>query len=142
MNRFRLWHSVLLAIVVIAVCPVIGCDRGPETYTLSGKATYQGKPIPAGTIYLEPDPAQGGTGPQALAIIENGQYRTVAGKGVGWGPYLIKVVGYDGKPATQSGEELPDGKPLFIPYETTVNLPRESSTQDIEVQEQTSRSTP
>jgi hypothetical protein len=112
---------------------VAGCNPGPETYALSGQATYQGKPIHAGTIYFEPDTEKGGTGPQGLALIENGHYRTVAGKGVGWGAYKFKVVGYDGQPATVSGEELPDGKPLFVPYEATVELPRATSTYDIVV---------
>ncbi|MCZ2342770.1 MAG: hypothetical protein LC104_13420 [Bacteroidales bacterium] len=133
MSRSRGMIRLLFVGLAGAGLSVAGCNRGPETYTLSGQVTFHEKPVPSGTIYWEPDTEKGGTGPQAIAKIENGQYRTATGKGVGWGAYKVKVVGYDGKPATQSGEELSEGKPLFIPYETTIALPRQSSTQDIVV---------
>lgn len=122
--------------VALAGCTLAlaGCgDSGPKRYQVSGKVTYKGKPVPKGFITFEPDSSKGNEGPGGGAEIVDGEYSTESGKGVLGGPYRVKIVGYDGVPTRQSGEELPDGKPLFIPYETTVDFPKESTEKDFDV---------
>jgi hypothetical protein len=53
--------------------------------------------------------------------------------GVVGGPHRVRIIGYDGVPAKVQGEELADGKPLFPPYETTVDFPRERTEKNFEV---------
>jgi hypothetical protein len=109
---------------------VAGCaDKGDTLYDVSGTATYDGKPIPAGIIYFDPDGSTGGT--QGFANIRDGKFTTaVDGRGVKGGTYLVRVSGYDGKP----GNEAPLGKPLWVPeYEFKKDLPKEKSELTIEV---------
>ncbi len=110
-----------------------GGDDGPPRYQLSGNATFAGKPIPKGFITFSPDASKGNSGPGSGAAIENGRYVTEEGKGVVGGPHVVKIVGTDGVPATESGEELPDGKSLFKPFEASADLPKENGEKDFDV---------
>ncbi len=47
------WAPVCAALGALAGCA--GSD-GPPRYPLSGTATYQGEPVAAGVMLLEPDP--------------------------------------------------------------------------------------
>jgi hypothetical protein len=41
-----------------------GCgSSGPPRYHISGKVTYGGQPVAAGSVMLVPDTSQGNTGP-------------------------------------------------------------------------------
>jgi len=108
----------------------VSCDGGGG-YKVSGKVTFAGNPVPKGQITFSPDTAQGNTGPSAVAQIVNGEYRTETG--IAGGAYHIRIIGTDGKPTTTSGEELPEGKPLFEPFETSIDLPKENTTKDFEI---------
>jgi len=101
-----------------------GCGSGEKLYDVSGTATQNGKPIPAGIIYFDPDPMKGGTGTQGFASINDGKYTTaVNGRGVRGGSYVIRITGYDGKTAN----EAPLGQPLFSEYEVKKDLPAANS---------------
>ncbi len=117
-----------------------GCSQpkndGPPRFILSGTVTYDGKPVPKGFITIEPDSEKGNTGPGSGAPIADGEFSTPAETGHVGGPHRIRIVGYDGVPTTEEGEELADGKPLFPTYETTVDLPKENGTQDFTVPKQ------
>lgn len=133
MSRFSL---VLTACCVVSFPFIAGCGKssdGPQRYAVSGAVTYQGKPVPKGFITLEPDADRGNSGPGGGTEIVNGQYNTKVEGGVVGGPYKVRIVGTDGVPATVSGEELTEGKPLFQPYETTVEFPKQASVQDFAV---------
>lgn len=96
-----------------------GCSSDPKLYVVSGTANYDGRPIAAGNIFFDPDPLKGGTGPQGIASITNGKYTTaVDGQGIRGGPYVIRILGYDGKRAN----EAPLGQPLFDEYELKKEL--------------------
>lgn len=114
---------------------IVGCDSGTEgQYEASGKVTYNGQPVAKGFIYLIPDSSQGNQGPGGGAPIENGEYRTADGKGIVGGPYIVEIEGYDGvASASEDGEPLPDGKPLFSKYRTTVDFPKEDVEQDFDI---------
>jgi len=114
-----------------------GSRSGVDLFSLSGSVTFDGKPVPAGTVTFEPDSAKGNRGPGAVAQIKDGRYSTARGTGHTGGQYLVRILGYDGVPTTIDGKPggmtLPDGKLLFPPYQTTANLPKASAEQNFEV---------
>lgn len=129
-----MWGSSASLIGGVMVAMLLaGCrgTEGPSQYELSGTVTFQGKPVPAGTITFEPDAVKGNHGPQGFALIQDGRYDTRAeGRGSVGGPQVVRISGSDGVAA---GEAFPTGKPLFEPYTTSVDLPKESSTHDFDV---------
>lgn len=107
-------------VLVLLLAFAAGCGSDPKLHHVSGTATYDGQPIPAGIIDFDPDPLKGGTGTQGFANILNGKYTTaVNGQGVRGGAYVIRITGYDGKTAN----EAPLGQPLFDEYEVKKDLP-------------------
>jgi hypothetical protein len=129
-NRSRTY-----ARIVLLMCSswLIGCgagaDDGPARFRVSGKVTFNGKPVAAGTIYFEPHAEKGNRGPAGSAQIKNGQYDTNNGKGVVGGPHLIMIDGYDGNATA----DAPFGKPIFVPHTVEEDLPKSDTTKDIDV---------
>ena len=118
----------------------LGCG-GDGTHRVSGKVTFQGKPVPAGKIYFIPDGSKGNKGPTGYADIKDGQYDTSAKGGAGAvaGPVIIAIEGLDPnappdkpKKGEESSEEA-TVKVLFPRYELSFEMPKESTTKDIEV---------
>lgn len=128
--RYRHRCLVVLAAVLGVLCLPSGCNRQPAgRYAVNGTVTFDGKPVPVGRVFLEPDPEAGNRGPQAIAPIRNGGFATQPRQGAVAGTVIIEVQGYDGVP---SGS-YPDGMPLFPPYRTKQELPKQSSTIAIDV---------
>jgi hypothetical protein len=120
----------LLAVAGCGLFALAGCSgQPPGRYAVSGTVTFNGKPIPAGRVFLEPDPAGGNRGPQAVALIKNGRFTTQPRKGAVGGSGIIIVQGYDGV----SSDSYPDGQPLFEAHTLRQELPKESSTITIDV---------
>lgn len=119
-------------IIGLAAIAIAGCSSdGPTRYRLQGAVTYDGKPVPAGTIIFEPDSSQKNDGPQGLATIHNGIFDTAkGGKGTVGGPHRITILGCDG---ANISETSPQGKPLFEPFITTADLPRKNGKYDFDV---------
>jgi hypothetical protein len=120
---------------LVCCCLVVGC--GKSTYNISGKVTFKGQPIPAGTIYFIPDTKKGNEGPSGWATIKDGSYDTSAegGKGMIGGPMIVAIEGIDttaGAKTDKSGVEI-HGKALFPKYEMSVDLPKEKTTKDFDV---------
>jgi hypothetical protein len=110
-----------MSCAVAVVFLVVGCNRGPEMYSVSGTVTYDDRPLPAGQIFFEADVTKGHDAPQGFAYIKDGHFDTAqGGRGVVGGDYVIRIQGFDGKP----GNELPLGKPLFNDYVEAPDLPR------------------
>lgn len=133
---YRPYRSIFnwLAAVVVAatMASLVGCggDSGPKRYDLSGTVTYDGKPVPAGTIIFEPDSSKGNPGPQGVAEIRDGKYDTSKnGKGLIGGPHIVRITGFDR--ATE--DETTTAEPLFSEYKIEVDLPKEGGTKDFEV---------
>jgi hypothetical protein len=106
---------------------LVGCGGDEKVYDVSGTITYEGKPIPKGLIFFDPDKGQ-----QGFANIENGKFDTSVtgqGKGIRGGKYTIRISGYDGVP----GPEAPFGKALFPEHQLTKELPAEKQTFDYDV---------
>ncbi|MFI4876367.1 MAG: hypothetical protein ACIALR_13540 [Blastopirellula sp. JB062] len=121
------------AIIVIAGCGNV--DSG--VYHVSGEVTFEGRPVPAGTVLFQPDASQGASGPAGLAIIRDGKYDTAdaGGKGIVGGPQRVRITGLDGKPADMA----PNGVPIFRDYSTTVKLPSADTTHDFAITNHRSR---
>lgn len=127
----RLFPVGLAAVLAAAMLPLGGCggQSGPARYDLSGTVTYDGQPVPAGEVVLEPDGSKGNTGPGSLATIRDGKYQTEPAMGVVGGAYIARITGFDGVPVG----DLSQGTPLFSNYTTTIDLPHEAATHDFQV---------
>jgi hypothetical protein len=110
-----------------------GSSDGPGQFNVSGRVTFDGKAVPAGTISFEPDASKGATGPGAVAQIKDGRYATERGKSPTSGPHVVRIIGYDGVPSKIGTMEVPEGKALFPPYETRADLPKAASQHDFQV---------
>ena len=134
-NMVHIWRHTNLNAVCFSLMILVlfaGCrESGPRAYHVSGSVTFEGQPVPAGTVLFQPDESKGCSGPAGLATIHEGKYDTAGpgGKGVVGGAHLVRIIGLDGKPA----EMAPDGVPLFPDYTTTVDLPMEDSEHDFAV---------
>jgi hypothetical protein len=108
-----------------------GCGQGaPKYYDVAGTVTYGGKPIPKGTVSFEPDPTTGIRGQMGYADLVDSKFDTRAhGKGVLGGPYIIRILGFDGKAVY----EAPYGTGLIPEYTLTKDLPKADSTLEIDV---------
>jgi hypothetical protein len=132
LRRFSRRVHLLPALVCLLA---LGCGS-KSVYRVSGKVTFQGRPVPAGKIYFIPDSSKGNTGPTGYADIKDGQYDTGAtgGQNAPAGPVIIALEGFDpsSKPEKEKSEDV-SAKVLFPRYEVAAELPKEKSTKDIEV---------
>jgi hypothetical protein len=113
--------------IILALACFAGCGpKAEKLYRVSGTVNHDGKPIPKGLIFFDPQ----ADGPQGFANIANGSYDTaLEGQGVRGGAYNIRVNGFDGKEAN----EAPFGQPLFPEYTGTKDLPQEDSKFDLDI---------
>jgi hypothetical protein len=121
MNRLLLPAAVLLAAVA-------GCSPEEKLYDVSGTVTHQGKPVPQGLIYFDPE----GSGPQGFANIEDGKFNTATagkGRGIRGGKYTVRINGFDGK----VGPESPMGAAVFPEHTFRKDLPAQNQTLDYDV---------
>lgn len=126
-----LLRSSLLVLTAGLIAGCGGSDR-PTTYSLTGKVTFDGKPVPAGTVTMLPDASGGGLG--AAVAIKDGAFATEPGKGHTGGKYIIQVTGFDGVPIPSGeGGMDPMGTQLFPPYDTKVDLPESDHAITIDV---------
>jgi len=133
--------SIRHPLALTLLCFATGCGSQENSYRVSGKVTYDGKPVPAGRVIFEPDAAKGNTGPQGFAVITNGEFDTArpGSKGSIGGPMLVKIDGFDGVPRGEEGPPL--GTPLFPAGDVQeLDLPKADSTHDFAIpQTQASR---
>jgi hypothetical protein len=117
---------------VMLTCVVaVGCGKGgPRRYDLSGTVTFQGAPLPAGTISFDGEGNSMGGG---YASIDNGRFDTAqTGRGHFGGVHEVTIVGTDGK---RVNPDDPDSgmRSLFPPHVMKADLPKRSGTMDFEV---------
>lgn len=127
----KLISSVACVTMVVFCC---GCGGGAvkdefQRFRVSGKVTFKGEPIPAGTIYFEPDAAKGNKGSIGMATISNGSFDTSSVKGTVGGAHFVRIEGYDGK----TTPEKPQGSRLFNAHRIEIELPKQDSDQKFEV---------
>ncbi|MEW4564553.1 hypothetical protein AB1K70_18575 [Bremerella sp. JC770] len=117
---------------LLLILAAAGCNAAQsDTFHVSGQVTFDGQPVPAGTILFQPDKAQGASGPAGLAIIRDGQFDTAAqgGRGTTGGAQRVQISGLDGKPVAMG----PQGVPLFPDHNETILLPQADSTHDFDI---------
>ena len=137
MSRGRRGRKAGGAILIACLLPWTGgCGGdGISRHRVAGSVTFDGRPLPAGEIYFEPDAAQGNVGPTGYARIRDGRFDTAGdppGQGAVGGPQRIRIEGYEA-PAPRAGEGEPAGVTLFREFRTTATLPARDSNQDFAV---------
>lgn len=109
----------------------LGCGSNDEVqrYRVTGAVTFDGKPVPFGSITFEPDFNAGNSGPQSAAAIVDGKYDTGVKDGLVGGPHVVRITGNNRAPtATQPNTEL-----LFADYEVKENFEKASGRKDFSV---------
>lgn len=111
-----------------ALLLLTGCQQEQaDGFLVSGTVTYQGKPVPRGTLLLTPDTSKGNSGPAVSLDIVDGKFETpsTAKTRHQGGAYRVYIDGFDGNAKPEA--ELPLGRALFMEYETEVTLPEEDA---------------
>ena len=110
---------VLLALVAMTV----GCGESTGgKLAVTGKVTFQGKPLPQGTIEFSAEDASSMSG----SVITNGEYSITAVQGLLPGKYVVRLHAADEK-STASATEAPGTESLqpaakeLIPADFNVN---------------------
>lgn len=117
------------SLVLIGLVVILGCGKKEECYHISGKVTFKGVPLPSGEITFSPDSTKGRTGHEVVAEVINGEFDTrTKGKGMGPGPVLITIHGYE--KSTVDGYW---GKSLFEYFNTTADVPSEHTHMQFDV---------
>ncbi|WP_153557422.1 hypothetical protein [Roseimaritima sediminicola] len=104
---------IVLPVVAMTLAVVVGCGGSDvDRYQASGTVTYQGNPVPQGTIMFEPDTSKGNSGAAGMAMIVEGRYDTASegGKGISGGPQIVTIQGFDG--VDPNPEYAPYGSPI------------------------------
>lgn len=124
---------LLFASLVVTIASVTGCGGSSmKSYNVSGDVTFDGAPLPRGTIQFLPDAAKGNKGPAGFANVVDGKFDTkTSGKGTVGGPHKVVISGFDGK--ADPSAELLLGNQLFGDYRTDADLPMEDGTQNFDV---------
>jgi hypothetical protein len=118
-----------LAVLVVLLA---GCSSaGPGRYQVDGEVSFNGQPVPEGSVLFEPDAARGNRGPGVVALIHHGRFCTEPNRGVVGGPHLVRVVGYNGQADPRM--ETPLGQALFEEQLLTLDLPHKHCTQHLNV---------
>lgn len=119
-----------LGVLLLTMLLGCGAPEGPAKFDVSGNVTYQGKPVPTGTVTFYPNTEKGTSGPTAQAKIVDGKYdtRSEFSKPTIAGNLIIVVDGFE---APRPNEEVPT--PLFKPFQMEFEMPAESKILNIDV---------
>jgi hypothetical protein len=131
--------SSLCSCLFLLAMLLSGCGgEGFPRHQVSGKVTYEGKPVEYGTMIFEPDLSIGKIAPTCYARIENGAFKTDPAESPTTGAYKVRVMGFDkSKMKTNtSPEEIIDTPPLFPEHVLQVEIPPPEGKLDIEVPSQ------
>src|SRR5437879_5613854 len=122
----RIARLLLKTALLGYVTALAGCsaEPGPTRYRVSGEVRVAGEPVPYGEILFTPDGGKGNSGPQGIAMIQNGKYDTAGTRapGVAGGPTVVLVTA------------LADNKgKLICEHQFSLDLPKADSTHNIDV---------
>jgi hypothetical protein len=122
--------------IALAAASLTGCEEsGPPRFHVAGTVTYEGKPVPAGSILFQPDPAAGNEGPYGNATIKDGKFDTrIEGEPTIGGSQIVLIEAFDGK--VQNPEYAPYGQAIGGGYQQQHHLPQADATLDIELTEE------
>jgi hypothetical protein len=132
----NLKDSVRCVVLAAASTLLAGCsESGPPRFEVSGTVTYEGKPVPVGSILFQPDPAVGNEGPYGSATIKDGKFDTrLEGEPTIGGEQIVLIEAFDGK--VENPEYAPYGKSIAGGYQQPHQLPQADATLDIELTEE------
>lgn len=118
------------AVALVVCCLLVGCG-GSAQNRVSGTVNFEGKPVPLGKIYFNPDKSKNTPGLPGYADIKDGSFDTAAsgGQGAPSGAVIVHIEGFE--PVAPTGDV--STKPLFFPYEVAADLPKHASTQNYDV---------
>src|SRR5262245_62110995 len=119
------------AFSLVSLCLVLGCGGGPKGNRVSGTVTFEGRPVPLGKIYFNPDKSKNNTGQTGFADIKDGKFDTgeKGMQGTVSGPVVVRIEGFEEIPPM--GEVTT--RQLFFPWETSIEVPKGVSTQKFDV---------
>jgi len=113
---------------------ILGCgggDGGVKLFQVSGTVTFNGQPVPYGSVNFAPDTSAGNSGPQGSASIVDGKFDTRKddGRGTVGGAMIATISGR----SKNTSNETEDQGILFQNYELKIELPKSTTTIDIDV---------
>lgn len=125
LQRRRLSASVLAIVAVTCA----GCGKR-DRFDVIGQVTFDGEPVPAGTLTFIPVGNEPAGRVAGFAPIRAGRFATREGRSPGSGPHRVMVNGCDGVPyESRLGDAVdhhPMGKDLFTSHVVEVDLPAKS----------------
>jgi hypothetical protein len=134
LDRAGAWCGLIVG-AACAVLTASGCNRGDgiPRYRVSGSVSFDGRAVPAGMVYFNPDTTAGNDGPAGFAPIVAGHYDTAAkgGRPAIAGPHQVVIEGHEPMSAAASGDV--QGRPLFGGYRIPLDLPAAASQHDFAV---------
>lgn len=121
-------------------CGSSAADEGPDRFDVSGTVTFNGAPVPAGTVLFQPDTSRGNDGPQGVATIFDGKFNTAeaGGRGTVGGPMIIQITGLTSNEPDPENPQKPIPQ-LFTDYEIREDLPKQDTTLDFQVPKEAAR---
>lgn len=128
--------SRLRVISLVTVCSlaiIAGCSKQEvKRFRAQGAVTFDGKPVPAGTVYFDPNAQKGNKGPQGFATIVDGKYDTNnGGQGHVGGAMKIRIVGLSASAKARTDDSpIP---PLFPEFVDAIDLKSADETRDFSV---------
>lgn len=129
-------HSLRGCRLLAAICisSIIGCSGTsiPMRFPISGNATFNGQPIPTGTVSFEPNDPTGNQTAHCSGKITHGKYSIAGDVGHIGGPYIVYVNGFDGD-AESTGGESELGRGLFPTYSAKKTLPQAAAIWDLDI---------
>jgi len=124
-------HPWMLTVFVLAGVILLGngCTADKKVGNqVRGSVTVAGTPLKSGSIAFEPDSQRGNTGPVAITPIVDGKYETDPQRGVGQGPYVVRI----SPPDFESGSDV-SAVLMKKPFTTSVQLEAGKTTYDFDV---------
>ncbi|MEW4527935.1 MAG: hypothetical protein ACF8PG_03460 [Maioricimonas sp. JB045] len=106
-------------IVLPVLVLLVGCTGGGvATGDMSGTVTFQGEPVPYGTIEFHPVSEDDEPGPTVSAEIRNGAFDTSEAGAVVRGPLEIRITAYPSELSDVEDEtvEVDPVEPYFVGY--------------------------
>lgn len=131
-------HPFRGAILSIAFLVLCGCGgrTADKRVSISGSATFGGKPIVFGGIDFVPDDTKGHSGPSGIAVIIDGKYDMAqGGEGIFPGPHVVRITAYDSRPPERTNELEPAPVIQALVTNYTVSLDLKASPVDIDIPE-------
>src|SRR5947209_8373706 len=93
---------------LLAMCAIVGCSGQKAGVNVSGTVTHDGKPLPRGRIYFNPDFSKENDGPQGFAPIVDGTYDTrQQGRRAHGGASIAVITGGDSFTEWRTPVDLP-----------------------------------